>query len=98
MRVRPILGSLLSAKMVSESEKDAILDYLGSSEVLDEDAVNRAGELAENEAAVVQALMDIMQKHDVKPQEEIPAQPVSEPQPDAEGDTVKNVLRETLGV
>lgn len=84
--------------MVSEAEKDAILNYLGGVETLDEDAVENAGDLAENKTAVIQALMDIMQKHDVKPLEEIPTQPVSESQSDAGGDTVKNVLKEMIGV
>ena len=99
MRVRPILSSLLASKLVSEEEKNAILNYLGGVETLDEDAIDSASDLADNKEAVVQALMDIMQKHDVKPLEEIPAQPVSEPQDSAMNDTtIKEILKETIGV
>jgi len=41
--------------------------------------------------------MDIMQKHDVKPIEEVPAQPMSEPQSDADGDSIKEVICEAIG-
>ena len=74
------------------------MNYLGGVESLDEDTIDSAGDLANNREAVVQALMDIMQKHDVKPPEEIPAQPLSEPQSGASGDTMKEVLQEALGV
>ena len=88
LHVRPILSSLLANKVVNEDEKQAILEYLGGIEYLDEAAITRASDMAENRSAVVEALSDILQKHDVKPPDEMPKQPANEPQSQAGAESV----------
>ena len=98
LRARPILSSLLGSDLVNEDEKNAILDYLGGVETLSEESLAEASKLADNEEAVFRALLDILQKHDVKPEEELPAQPINEPQDRATGGTVKDVIADMIGV
>jgi hypothetical protein len=97
LRARPILSSLLAQKTITDEEKDAILDFLGGAGTLDDEAIQNASKLAENEGAVLDALMDMQQQHAVKPPEETPKQPVSEPQSPAGTDTVTGLIQKMIG-
>jgi len=66
--------------LITEAEKDAIIDYLGGISVIDEDAILAASQLTKNSPAVTAALMDILQKNTVPPPELPPMQTQSIPQ------------------
>lgn len=56
------------------------MEYLGSVDKLSEAHLAEASGKAQQEGLVFQALTDILQRHTNKPEEEVPQQPVSEPQ------------------
>jgi len=59
--------------------------------------LDRASELADKKEEVMAALFDIMQRHDEKPPEEIPVQPVVEPQSPAGTETVQGIIKNMMG-
>ena len=83
--------------MVTEEEKGAILDYLGGAETLDEESLSRASELSVNKSEDLAALLEQLQRHDYKPEEEIPAQPVTEPQSPAGAELVQGIVSKMMG-
>lgn len=95
---RPILSSLLASKTISDEEKNAILDYLGGVENIDESTVQEASQRADNSSAVLNALMDMFTKRDYKPEPPSPTQPVSEPSSKTEPTGVQEGANPQTGV
>ena len=70
MQARPILGDLLSRKVITEDERGAMLEFLGSADNTDAESLQAVANLAQNNELVFDTLANgILQKHDYRPAE-----------------------------